>query len=201
MQQYQGTMQQGQTPPGPPQQQQGGAPPQTMSQGVQQAPGSMQPQGPQRGQPGAPQRRPQLRPIRIEEVIQSDVVTAERDTPVATVVSKMAEEDVGSVVVVENDQPVGIITDRKVALALENTPDVADKQAGDLISGDLVTATTSMSVFDALDQLSDEGIRRLPVVADDGSLEGILTLDDVLVLLASELNKVGEIVQAQSPRL
>ena len=141
-----------------------------------------------------------MRPIRVEEVAAEDVVTAQRDTPVSNVVAEMAERDVGSVVVVENDQPVGIITDRKIALALENTPDVANKEAGDLISGDLVTATTSMSVFDALQQLNDEGIRRLPIVDDDGDLQGIITLDDILVLLGSELNKIGETIEKQSPR-
>lgn len=142
-----------------------------------------------------------MRPIQVEEVAQEDVVAAERDTPIATVVAKMAAEDVGCVVVVENDKPVGVITDRNIALALESTPDIASKQAGDLISGDLVTATTGMSIFNALQQLNDEAVRRLPIVDDSGNLEGIITLDDVLVLLGSELNKAGEVIQAQSPRL
>ena len=211
MRQYQGSMPQGrapqgQIPQGPPQQQAGGASPGAPPQAPQTSPNTgMQPQG--TAQPGGPGARSQrgsqlrMRPIRIEEIIEDDVVTAQRDTPIATVVAKMAEEDVGSVVVVENDQPVGILTDRKIALALENTPDVANKQAGELISGDLVTATTSMSIFDALRQLSDEGIRRLPIVDDNGALQGIITLDDILVLLGSELNKAGETIRAQSPRL
>lgn len=202
-------MPQGQPPQTPPQHQSPGAPPQAMPPGTQSQPGvGMQPQqagqrpGGQVGQ-GSGQRGSQLRmrPIRIEEVVESDVVTAQRDTPIATVVAKMAERDVGSVVIVEDDRPVGILTDRKIALALENTPDIAEKQAGDLIGGDLVTATTSMSIFDALQQLSDEGVRRLPIVDDEGSLEGIISLDDVLVLLGSELNKVGETIREQSPRL
>ena len=209
MQQYQQSVPQGQPPQVPPQQS-GGVPPQ-MSQGAQPRPGTgMQAQqGGQQVAQSNPQvatqsrrgSQPRMRPIRVEEIVETDVVTAERDTPIATVVAKMAEEDVGSVVVVEDDQPAGIITDRKVALALENTPDIANKQAGDLIGGDLVTATTSMSVFDALQQLSDEGIRRLPIVNDNGSLQGIVTLDDILVLLSSELNKAGETIKGQSPRL
>ncbi|SFS10832.1 CBS domain-containing protein [Halomicrobium zhouii] len=184
-----------------------GAPPQGIS-GVQPQQlhqgGTQMPQPGIQPQPGGQTRRSEgmrMRPIRVEEVVEEDVVTAERDTPISEVVAKMAEEDVGSVVVVEDDQPVGVITDRSVALALENTPDIANKQAGDLVSGDLVTATTSMSVFDALQHLSDEGIRRLPIVDDSGDLQGIITLDDVLVLLGSELNKVGETIKKQSPRL
>jgi CBS domain-containing protein len=152
---------------------------------------------------GQAQRRSglRMRPIRVEEIIEEDVVTAERDTSISEVVSKMSEEGVGSVVVVEDDQPVGIISDRKIALALEGTPDIANKQAGDLVGGDLITGTASMSVFDALQQLSDEEIRRLPIVDDSGHLQGIITLDDILVLLGSELNKAGETIKGQSPRL
>lgn len=175
--------------------------------GAQRPPQATQPPGAQPATPqGAGQQRQastrrRLRPIRVEEAVQADVVAAERDTPIATVVSKMAERDVGSVVVVENDRPVGIITDRKVALALEGTPDIAQKQAGELVTGELVTGTTSMSASDALQQLSDEDIRRLPIVNDDGTLEGIVTLDDLLVLLASDLSTAAGIIESQSPRL
>ena len=193
--QGQGQPMQGQPPQAPPQQ--GGISPQIPSQGAppqgnfgtqpQQGPPGGTQMGQQGGRPargGRPQRTSgmRMRPIRVEEIVEEDVVTAERDTPISTVVAKMAEKGVGSVVVVENDQPVGIITDRKIALSLEGTPDIANKQAGDLIGGDLITATTSMSIFDALQQLSDEKIRRLPIVDDNGNLQGIITLDDILVL-------------------
>lgn len=142
-----------------------------------------------------------LAPVSIEEIVVTDVVTAERDTPIATVVAKMAEEDVGSVVVVEDDSPIGVLTDRSVALALENSPDVAEKQAGDLVGDDLVTGTMELTAFEALDRLREETIRRLPIVDDEGNLEGIVTLDDLVVLLSSELEKAGQIIREQSPRL
>lgn len=144
---------------------------------------------------------PQLQPVTVEEIIQTDVVTAEQDTPIATVVAKMAEKDVGSVVIVEDDSPVGIITDRSIALALESTPDITEQEAGDHISDDLITGTSDMSVFDVVQWLDEENIRRLPIVDEDGSLEGIVTLDDILVLLGAELEHATSIIQAQSPRL
>lgn len=176
-------------------------PPQTApSQGRQQR------QGESFGQQGNPQARPappespRLREVRIEEIVQTDVVTAERDTPIATVVAEMAEKDVGSVVVVEDEKPVGIITDRTIALALETTPDVSELIADDLLSEEIVTGTSEMSIFDALRLLEDEEIRRLPIVEDD-ALKGIITLDDILVLLGAELENATSIIKAQSPRL
>ncbi|MBX0288400.1 CBS domain-containing protein [Halomicroarcula sp. F28] len=214
-------MQQGQTSPPqqfaqqpqPPQQSQQ-QPPQAMGQ--QQIQAAQPTQGaaggqPQVGQPSGaqPQRQPQgrgpqrplLKPIRVNEIITDDVVTAERDTPVRTVVAKMAENDVGSVVVVEDDRPIGIITDRKVALALEETPDIAQRTAEELLHGDVFTADPSMNIFDAIQVMSDEGIRRLPIVDDNGALRGIVTLDDALVLLGGVVSEVSDTVQSQSPRL
>lgn len=149
------------------------------------------------GQPGM---GPRLQSVDIEDVVQTDVVTAEPDTPAPELAEKMAEEDVGAVIVVDRDEPVGVVTDRTVALALRKG-DVSERTARDLLSEDLVTGTTTMTVFDALDELSEANVRRLPIVDEDGSLEGIVTLDDILVLLGTELEKAAAIIRNQSPRL
>ena len=169
-----------------------------MTRGQYAQPTGMQTQ--QRPQRPSP-RQPLLKPIRVNEVITEDVVTAERDTPVRTVVAQMAENDVGSVVVVEDERPIGIITDRKVALAIEEMPDIAQRTAEELLHGDVFTADPSMSIFDAIEVMSEEGIRRLPIVDDNGALRGIVTLDDALVLLGGVVSEVAETVQSQSPRL
>lgn len=137
----------------------------------------------------------------VDDVVAEDVVTVERDTPVRTAVAKMNDQEVGSVVVVEDGQPTGIVTDRTIALALEEAPNLADRPAAELVGGDTITVDADTTIFEALQLMRDEGIRRLPVVDDDGRLQGIVTLDDALVLLASELDKLATTVQEQSPRL
>jgi CBS domain-containing protein len=144
---------------------------------------------------------PQLSPVTVEEIIQGNPVTAEPETPVPTLVAKMNEEDVGSVVVVEDDEPIGIVTDRKIAMAIGDHEDLAEVTAGNLVEGDLLTITTAESVFDVLTMLREEGIRRLPVVDEEGNLEGVVALDDIIVLLATEIGNVGETIQAQIERL
>lgn len=142
-----------------------------------------------------------LQPVRLEDVVQEEVVTAETDTPVRTIAAEMRENDVGSVLVTEDEEPVGIVTDRTIALQLEQTPDIAQQEVQSVVDGGLVTADPSTSIFDAVRLMSDEDIRRLPVVDEDGELRGIVTLDDVLVLLGSELGNAAEVIQTQSPRL
>lgn len=168
--------------------------------------GAPVPQGAQTAQlrgrgarPGA--ARPLLKLNTIEEVVTEDVITAQRDTPVRTVVAQMAENNVGSVVVTDDSEPIGLITDRKVALALEENPDVSQQTAEDLIGEDLVTADGSMTIFDVLQVMSDQSIRRVPIVDDENRLQGIVTLDDALVLLGTAVGNAAETIQSQIERL
>jgi CBS domain-containing protein len=171
-----------------------------MSGGMQaQTPPQQQRQ--QRPQQRSRSGRELLRPVTVEDIAAEDVVTVERDTPVPTAVASMAENDVGSVVVVEDDEPIGMLTDRKVALALEDTPEVAQQTVGDLVSEELVTADSSTTVFEVVKMMGDNGIRRVPVVDEEGNLQGIVTLDDAIVLLGTELGNVAETIQAQIDRL
>lgn len=142
-----------------------------------------------------------LETIRINEVARDDVYTAERDTTIPTILEGMADLDVGSVVIVEGDQPVGIITDREIALALTNTPDIVDKTADEFTDEDLVTVSNEDDVFEVLDTMSEAGVRRIPIVDDDGDLTAIVTLDDILVFLEQNLHEVSETIRSQFPQI
>lgn len=166
----------------------------------------MQGMGQQQGITGKEAQQPDdgdshLQPVTIEDIFQDDVVTAEPDTPIATIAAQMSEEDVGAVVIEDDSEPVGIITDRSIAMAIQETPDLSEQTAEDLMTGEIVTGTDEMTVLEALQKLNDESIRRLPVVDADDKLVGIVTLDDIIVLLGSELQDTAEIIQAQSSRL
>jgi len=162
--------------------------------------------GPQAGVGAQPPRQQgaghtHLHSVTLQDILQEDVITAEADAPLPAVVSRMKQEDVGAVVVVEDREPLGLVTDRKIALSLDESTDPEEMTAEELMSDEMYAGPDAMSVYDALQQLSDENIRRLPVVDDDGELVGIVTLDDLIVLLGKELQDTAEIIQAQSPRL
>jgi len=143
-----------------------------------------------------------FQPTKVEDLIVTDVVTAQRDTPIRTVVSSMAENNVGSVVILDDDgkTPIDLVTDRKISLSLEGRPNIAEKNVDELLTGDLITGKTEMTVFEALEKLSEAKIRRLPIVDEDGSLQGIVTLDDLLVFLGNQLSDALEVISAQSRR-
>ncbi len=143
----------------------------------------------------------QIQSVDIEDIAKTDVVTAEPDTPIPTLSAKMEQDDVGSVVIVDDDKPVGVVTDRTIALLLQETEDVTEATARDIMPDDLTTGTTMLTVKEALQQMKDADIRRLPIVDEDGTLEGIVTLDDMLVLLSTELEMATEIIKSQASRL
>lgn len=139
--------------------------------------------------------------IDAKEIAQSQVVTVDPDTPIRTVVADMNNNDVGTVVVVEDGRPRGIISDRTVALALEENPDVAQSTAADLVTENLVTIPTESTVREVLATFSEAGIRRAPIVEEDGRLAGIVALDDVIALLSDELAAVSDVIEQQSARV
>jgi len=148
---------------------------------------------------GGRRRQPGLESATIDGIVETDVVTVEPDTSISEVVGRMSAENVGSVVITEGQTPVGIITDRSLALALEASPDLSEVTANDFRTSNLITGTLDMSVFDVIARMEDESIRRLPIV-EDGELAGIVTLDDVMVMLNAEMANVTSVIQSQSPR-
>jgi signal-transduction protein with cAMP-binding, CBS, and nucleotidyltransferase domain len=139
------------------------------------------------------------RAMPVDDLARGDVVTADTDTPVEELASTMADESVGSVVVTDGDDPVGIVTDRDLTVrVLAGDHDPEESVAADVMTEKLETVDASAGFYDVATLMSDTGIRRVPVV-ENGDLVGIITLDDVTELLGDEQHHVAEIVRAQRP--
>ncbi len=116
--------------------------------------------------------------MEIREVMTASVVTADPATPVREVAALMRERNVGSVVLVRDGAPVGIVTDRDLALGVLADGRSGEDHARAHASAPVVTGEPGMDVAAACELLVQHGIRRLPIVAD-GRLTGIVTLDDL----------------------
>jgi CBS domain-containing protein len=127
--------------------------------------------------------------VRISEVMTQGVVTAESDDDLRHVGELMRDQNVGSVVVCDGGRPVGVITDRDLALAVVADRVDAGEPAGRHASRPLVTGEIEMDLEEAVALMVQHHIRRLPVT-DDESLVGIVTIDDLAV-------RAGDLHQAQ----
>lgn len=134
-------------------------------------------------------------------VCQTEVVTMDRKSSLKSVAELMQKKHVGSVVVTDgfNGQriPVGIITDRDIALAIGSSPRPQDIIVEVIMQSHPITVKTSDGIFETIVKMRENGIKRLPVVMDDGSLFGIITADDLLVLMGQEINNLAQIPETQ----
>jgi CBS domain-containing protein len=133
-----------------------------------------------------------------------EVIVADKDTSVAEAAELMRRYHVGDLVVLDDSEarrPVGLITDRDIAVGIvAKRLDPDTLTVADVMTGDLETVFEDADFWDALAHMRRHGIRRLPVVNDAGGLEGILTLDDALMLISEAMNDLVDLVYREVDR-
>jgi len=137
----------------------------------------------------------------IVKCCREQVVAVSPDTPAVEGARIMGEKNVGSVVVVTGDnRPAGIVTDRDLAIrvtAQERNP--GEVRVSDILTRDVITFQDSMGIYEAIQKMTAEGIRRMPVVDDGGRLIGIVTMDDIVRMLGEEMAAIAKNIEKQSP--
>ena len=129
------------------------------------------------------------RRVHISEVMTRGVVTAEAGDSLRRVGELMRDSNVGSVVICDAGRPVGVITDRDLALAVVADQVEAGAASGEHASRPLVSGELEMDLEEAVALMIQHRIRRLPVMSGD-ELVGIVTIDDLAV-------RAGDLHQAQ----
>ncbi|OGS95112.1 MAG: histidine kinase [Gallionellales bacterium RIFCSPLOWO2_02_FULL_57_47] len=141
----------------------------------------------------------------ISEICNREVVIVQPNDTALEAARLMRQHHVGDVVVVEDRGgvriPVGVVTDRDLVVEIMAPElDAATITVGDIMVPDLVTVKENTGMFEAIEYMRAKGVRRLPVVNDSGALVGILTLDDLLELLAEELLALAKLVKYEQKK-
>ena len=118
--------------------------------------------------------------MHISEVMTEGVVTVDSGDSLQRVGELMRDRNVGSVVVCDGGRPVGVITDRDLALVVVADAVQSRETAGDHASRPLVTGEVQMDLEEAVALMIQHRIRRLPVTREE-DLVGIVTIDDLAV--------------------
>ena len=130
------------------------------------------------------------------------VVIAERGMSITDAAQLMRDRHVGCLVVVDETGAgrivVGILTDRDIVTAVvAKALDPARLVVEDVMTTNMVTALESDSVKDLLSAMRRKGLRRLPVITPQGVLIGLVTLDDLLAIMAEQLRDMAAIIEAE----
>jgi CBS domain-containing protein len=131
-----------------------------------------------------------------------EVDTARADESVAAAAERMHQRAVGTLIVVnDSDRVVGILTDRDLVsrvLAKDRSP--TETSVRDVMTLAPKTVTEWTTIESALLIMRTGRFRRVPVVDQDNKLVGLISLDDILILLAEEFSQVGRLLKRETPR-
>lgn len=133
------------------------------------------------------------------ELCTRDVIVVNRDDSALEVARLMRQYHVGDVVVVDQEDgqniPVGIITDRDIVLELvAKEVDASTVIAADIMTTDLLTVSENEQLTELIQQMQSRGVRRVPVLNEQGGLVGIISEDDLIELIGEQLTSLVSLV-------
>lgn len=137
----------------------------------------------------------------IGQICNREVDTAEPQESVRAAAQRMGSRLVGTLLVLDRARrPIGIVTDRDLAVRVVAAGrDANQTHVADVMSPDPHTVSELAPIEDAIAIMRTHGVRRVPVVSPQGALVGMVTLDDVLSMLAEDLWSMRRVVQKSSP--
>jgi len=143
--------------------------------------------------------------MNIGDIRTTRVVVTQPDQPLVQAAELMREERVGSLVVIDSHdpdrRPVGMLTDRDIVRGqVFKGADLYCLTVGDVMSMHPLCLGVEMSIADGIDAMNARAVRRAPVTDRNGSLVGIVTLDDLLPAVASELHELAKLMKSQTIR-
>lgn len=132
------------------------------------------------------------------EGLTATVYTVAPDASVSDVARLMVSGDVGDVIVVEDQKPIGVLTDRDIVVRVIGAGlDAKEVRVREVMSSPPVTVSRNAEVGVAVGLMGFHGIRRLPIVDEDRRLVSILTLDDLILLGLDNQPELKHIVRRQ----
>jgi len=119
----------------------------------------------------------------VKQIMSNSVVSVDSSVTATNAAKMMEDTGVGSVVVLENNLPVGIITDRDFAIKITAHSYPIDTPVKRIMSSPLISIDPNSDLWIASDLMSTRNVRKLPVIEDD-KVVGILTSSDLVKYIA-----------------
>ena len=127
------------------------------------------------------------------------VVQAALGTSVIEAARVMREKRVGCLVVVREGRPVGVVTDRDLALrVLAEGRDPRTSTVADIVTYDRIVVSIGDALETVLEKMRVHGVRRLPIVSAEGKVVGVVTADDVMMSFGRGLAQLAEGLESAS---
>ena len=137
----------------------------------------------------------------VGRICVREVELADPDEAVQLAARRMHDHNVGTLVVCDaSRRPVGMLTDRDLAVrVVAESRDPGQTAVGEVMTRNPHIVQEDTPIEMALKSMRAGPCRRLPVVDSNGSLVGLVSLDDVLSLLTEEFNEIGTLLKREDP--
>ena len=123
---------------------------------------------------GMKRRYDRLRPTQIKHIMQRNVVTINLEQTLLDAARVLQEKKISFLVIMNNDKPVGLITERDIVSVVSDSKNTTDIPLNTIMTKDFVWVEPDTSINSAIEKMIDNRIRRL-IVLDDGELVGVVT--------------------------
>lgn len=127
--------------------------------------------------------------MKVQEVMTSDAKACEPRSRLSAAATLMWENDCGTLPVVENGKVVGMITDRDICFgATTKNRAPSEIAVGEVITGKVYSCAPEDDIREALETMRRERVRRLPVIGTEGTLRGIVSMNDIVLRAEDKAN-------------
>jgi CBS domain-containing protein len=134
----------------------------------------------------------------ISQLITRKPVTVRQNDTLAFAAKMMKSHNVGALVIVHDERPIGIVTDRDLAMAVCSGECATSDPLRNVMTCPVETIGDDAGIYRTAQRMMELAVRRLPVVDKNGNLTGLISLDDLLQLISHELQYMAEGVRAET---
>jgi CBS domain-containing protein len=127
--------------------------------------------------------------MKVADIMTAAAVTDAPDDTLSEASAKMWQQQTGSLLIVEDGSLIGIVTERDLLRHVGEGKDPKSVSLRDVMTTDVVTITPETTMHDAARIMFDHWFRHLPVVTESGEIVGIISLRDLLTLVAEGLEE------------
>jgi CBS domain-containing protein len=131
--------------------------------------------------------------MKIRDIMTKEIASVDAKSSAADAAKKMKEQNVGTVLIIDENQLKGLVTDRAITTrAVAEEKDPRNVPVTDIMTKQVIGCSENDDVFDALQTMGKNQIRRLPVVNDQSQLVGIVSLSDIAPYMKSGIDSIFE---------
>jgi CBS domain-containing protein len=137
----------------------------------------------------------------VGSICTRSVDLADAEETIQAAAQRLHDRKVGTLDILDRaNRPVGILTDRDLVIrAVAQGKDPRQTHVAEVMTRSPITISEAAPIEQALALMRSGCFRRIPVTASDESLVGLVSLDDILSLLAEEFTQVGALVEKEMP--